>query len=146
MSAILTSEVAAGDVTIVPEPTPVHKEPLKLSGALDQYKSFEVTPVIGREYPEANLKEWLESPDSDALLRDLAITSMSQFPDCISFCKLMKHSLAPRCSLFPQTRRPDQRPSKTTHPKNRRTLRQTSNIQTTHPPSRQQRPNFRRQR
>ena len=80
MSATLTSEVAAGDITIVPEPTPVHKESLKLSGVLDQFKSFEVTPVIGREYPEANLKEWLESPDSDALLQDLATTSGSIHP------------------------------------------------------------------
>ena len=77
MSATLTSEVAAGDVTIVPESTPVHKKPMKLTGVLDSFKSFEVTPVIGREYPDANLKEWLESPDSDALLRDLAITSTS---------------------------------------------------------------------
>jgi hypothetical protein len=80
MSATLTSEVAAGDITIVPEPNPIHKEPLKLSGVLDHFKSFEVTPVVGREYPEANLKEWLESPDSDALLRDLAITSASVHP------------------------------------------------------------------
>ncbi|OJD34292.1 family taurine catabolism dioxygenase [Diplodia corticola] len=51
-----------------------HREPLKLSGALDQYEHFDVTPVIGREFPSANLKEWLEAPNSDELLRDLAIT------------------------------------------------------------------------
>ncbi|KAF2730601.1 putative TfdA family taurine dioxygenase [Polyplosphaeria fusca] len=50
------------------------REPLQLKGALDQYKSFDVTPVIGREFPEANLKEWLRAPNSDELLRDLAIT------------------------------------------------------------------------
>lgn len=49
--------------------------PLQLSGVLDQFKSFDVTPVIGKEFPEANLKEWLEAPNSDELLRDLAITS-----------------------------------------------------------------------
>ncbi|PSR82931.1 TfdA family taurine catabolism dioxygenase TauD [Coniella lustricola] len=49
-------------------------EPLKLSGALDSYKSFEVTPIIGREFPEANLVEWLNAPNSDELIRDLAIT------------------------------------------------------------------------
>lgn len=75
MSTTLASEVATAELKIVPESTPVHKEPLKLTGMLEQFKSFEVTPVIGREYPEASLKEWLESPNADALLRDLAITS-----------------------------------------------------------------------
>jgi alpha-ketoglutarate-dependent taurine dioxygenase len=50
------------------------KEPLQLSGVLDQYDSFDVTPIIGREFPTANLKEWLRAANSDALLRDLAIT------------------------------------------------------------------------
>jgi hypothetical protein len=51
-----------------------HKEPLKLSGALDKYESFDVTPVIGHEFVDANLAEWLRAPNSDELLRDLAIT------------------------------------------------------------------------
>lgn len=55
------------------------KEPLKLSGSLESFESFDVTPVIGREFPTANLKEWLDSPNSDALLRDLAITSMHPY-------------------------------------------------------------------
>jgi alpha-ketoglutarate-dependent taurine dioxygenase len=50
------------------------REPLKLSGALDAYESFDVTPVIGREFPTAKLDEWLAGPNSDELLRDLAIT------------------------------------------------------------------------
>ena len=50
-------------------------KPLKLSGALDKFKSFDVTPVIGREFPDLNLVALMESPESDALLRDLAITS-----------------------------------------------------------------------
>ncbi|KAL1614755.1 hypothetical protein SLS54_009512 [Diplodia seriata] len=54
--------------------TSTHREPLKLSGVLDQYDQFDVTPVIGKEFPNANLKEWLEAPNSDELLRDLAIT------------------------------------------------------------------------
>lgn len=52
-----------------------HKEPLKPSGALDKYDSFDVTPVIGREFRGVNLKEWLEAPNSDDLIRELAITS-----------------------------------------------------------------------
>lgn len=51
------------------------REPLQLKGVLDKYKSFDVTPVIGREFVDVNLKDWLEAPDSDDLLRDLAITS-----------------------------------------------------------------------
>ncbi|OAA67118.1 Taurine catabolism dioxygenase TauD/TfdA [Niveomyces insectorum RCEF 264] len=52
----------------------VHREPLKLSGALDDQVAFDVTPTIGREFPKANLVEWLNAPNADALLRDLAIT------------------------------------------------------------------------
>ena len=54
-----------------------HKEPLKLSGALDQFESFDVTPIIGREFVGANLAEWLRASNSDELIRDLAITSTS---------------------------------------------------------------------
>ena len=63
----------------VQESTPAvktqHKEPLKLSGALDAFESFDVTPVIGREFSGVNLAEWLRAPNTDELLRDLAITS-----------------------------------------------------------------------
>lgn len=54
--------------------TNLQKEPLQLKGVLDQYESFDVTPVIGKEFPSASLKEWLQAPNSDELLRDLAIT------------------------------------------------------------------------
>ncbi|ETS81735.1 hypothetical protein PFICI_06737 [Pestalotiopsis fici W106-1] len=50
------------------------RSPLQLRGVLDNFESFDVTPVIGREFPNASLKEWLEAPNSDELLRDLAIT------------------------------------------------------------------------
>ena len=53
----------------------VHREPLQLSNALDSYESFDVTPVIGREFPSANLVDWLNAPNADELIRDLAITS-----------------------------------------------------------------------
>lgn len=51
------------------------REPLKLAGVLDKYKSFEVTPVIGKEFVDAQLSEWLAAENSDELIRDLAITS-----------------------------------------------------------------------
>ncbi len=52
-----------------------HREPLILSGALDHFESFDVTPVIGREFVGVNLAKWIRAPNSNELLRDLAITS-----------------------------------------------------------------------
>lgn len=52
-----------------------HKDPLKPSGLLDRYKQFDVTPVIGLEFVDADLAEWLRAPNSDDLIRELAITS-----------------------------------------------------------------------
>jgi hypothetical protein len=48
---------------------------LKLKGVLKPLKQFMVTPTVGTEFPEANLVEMLNAPNSDELLRDLAITS-----------------------------------------------------------------------
>ncbi|KAK4209979.1 taurine catabolism dioxygenase [Rhypophila decipiens] len=68
-------EVAATPIVpVVTKGSSATRGPLKLSGALDSFESFEVTPVIGREYPTANLVDFLEAPNSDELLRDLAIT------------------------------------------------------------------------
>ncbi|KAJ5165765.1 hypothetical protein N7492_006061 [Penicillium capsulatum] len=52
----------------------LERAPLSLSGALDAFESFDVTPVIGREFPNANLRDFLRVPNSDELLRDLAVT------------------------------------------------------------------------
>lgn len=46
-------------------------EPLKYSGSLDHYKHFDVTNVIGREFPDLQLTDIL---NDDNKLRDLAIT------------------------------------------------------------------------
>lgn len=77
MSTVTETAHVALDEVKEKIPTLRRKEPLQLTGALDKYESFDVTPVIGREFPDANLKEWLEAPNSDELLRDLAITSES---------------------------------------------------------------------
>jgi hypothetical protein len=66
--------------TTTPVPAPEgkvqSKKPwVKSTGVLDQYESFEVTPVIGREFPHADLVSWLQAPNSDELLRELALTS-----------------------------------------------------------------------
>jgi hypothetical protein len=55
----------------------------KSSGALDHFEHFEVTPVIGREYPHANLVQWLKSENSDALLKELALTSTFSTPSIL---------------------------------------------------------------
>jgi hypothetical protein len=44
--------------------------PLTYSGTLDSYQSFDVTSVIGREFPNLQLTEIL---NDDAKIRDLAI-------------------------------------------------------------------------
>lgn len=51
------------------------QQPIPLTGTLDQFESFDITPVIGREFPKANLVDWLNAPNSDELLRELAVTS-----------------------------------------------------------------------
>ncbi|KAJ9151209.1 TauD-domain-containing protein [Pleurostoma richardsiae] len=58
----------------LPELETNHKEPLTLKGVLDQFVSFDVTPVIGREYVNVDLVKWLRAPNSNDLIRDLAIT------------------------------------------------------------------------
>ncbi|RAO67585.1 uncharacterized protein BHQ10_003597 [Talaromyces amestolkiae] len=47
------------------------REPLKYSGSLDEYKSFDVTPIIGREFSDVQLTDIL---NDDQKLRDLAVT------------------------------------------------------------------------
>lgn len=72
------TEVNTAPVVPVPTKGAAIREPLQLSGALDAQESFDVTPVIGREFPKANLVEWLNAPNADDLIRDLAITSESR--------------------------------------------------------------------
>lgn len=50
------------------------RTPLKYSGSLDKFRSEDLTPVIGTEFPKTNIvDDLLESPDADRLLRDLAV-------------------------------------------------------------------------
>jgi hypothetical protein len=62
------------------------RQPLEYRGKLDEFNSFDVTPVIGREFPDAKLVDWLQAPNSDELLRDLAVTStqISSLPGKLS--------------------------------------------------------------
>ncbi|KAK4544701.1 hypothetical protein LTR36_003950 [Oleoguttula mirabilis] len=52
--------------------------PVTPTGALDKYDSFDLTPVIGREFPDANLVDWLQSSNADELLKELAYTISSR--------------------------------------------------------------------
>lgn len=49
--------------------------PCELGGHLKDHRSFKSTPVIGTEFPDANLAEWLTARNSYDLVRDLALTS-----------------------------------------------------------------------
>jgi alpha-ketoglutarate-dependent taurine dioxygenase len=52
---------------------PVYKvEPLKSNGALDHVKNFEVTPAIGQEFPEIQIKDIISAPNSDEILQEFA--------------------------------------------------------------------------
>ncbi|TVY15199.1 Alpha-ketoglutarate-dependent taurine dioxygenase [Lachnellula arida] len=60
------------------EPVPSKQQtrtPLKLSGALEPFESRDLTAVIGTEFKNVQLVDWLSAPNSDEILRDLAITS-----------------------------------------------------------------------
>lgn len=55
---------------------------LESTGSLDKFDWDDVTPVIGREFPETRIVEdILDQPNADELLRDLAITSMYNRPE-----------------------------------------------------------------
>ncbi|KAL2001522.1 hypothetical protein VTN02DRAFT_1663 [Thermoascus thermophilus] len=69
-------QVPTGPVSTADQPkaTPAQpqliREPLKYSGSLDEYRHFDVTPVIGTEFPEVQLTDIL---NDDNKIRDLAI-------------------------------------------------------------------------
>ncbi|WFD45003.1 hypothetical protein MPSI1_003679 [Malassezia psittaci] len=51
------------------------RAPLKASGLLDSLYEFdEITPVMGRTYPELQLRDLVHHEKADELIRDLAIT------------------------------------------------------------------------
>ncbi|KAF1813446.1 TauD-domain-containing protein [Eremomyces bilateralis CBS 781.70] len=69
-SAVVAPPVTEQEVPIVTKGRP---QPLKSSGLLDQFEQFDVTPVIGTEFSTANLVEWINSPNADELLKELAV-------------------------------------------------------------------------
>lgn len=67
----VTSPLAQGDSANIKTPTGSFPTPLKYSGSLDNYEHFDVTAVIGREFPKLQLSEVV---NDDTKIRDLAIT------------------------------------------------------------------------
>jgi hypothetical protein len=122
------------------------REPLSLSGALDRFEHVESTPVIGREYADVNVvNDILNAEDSDALIRDLAITSMPLTKSAITR-KLTYRSLPAWRCILPSTRQPHRRPPEGACPASRRTQWQTIRVDTAHPPITQQFARVRHQR
>ena len=100
--------VSNGEAKEIRESThhPSHSPPLQLEGVLKEFKSFDVTPVIGKEFPEAKLAEWLRAPNSDELIRDLAITSpFISYPHTSISTDSQTTSLPAGCCIFPRPRR-----------------------------------------
>ncbi|KAI1426737.1 TfdA family taurine dioxygenase [Xylaria sp. FL1777] len=74
MSAQQNGSYENGTNGHLPETPKLRREPLKNSGSIDHLEYVDVTPIIGREYPTAKIKDILAAPNSDQQLRDLAIT------------------------------------------------------------------------
>ncbi|TQW01289.1 hypothetical protein V2A60_002296 [Cordyceps javanica] len=69
------SPTAVDSTLVVPVPTKGKvTAPLQVTGALQSLESVELSPTLGREYPKADLVELLRAPNSDELIRDLAVT------------------------------------------------------------------------
>lgn len=135
-----------GSVQDTARPKSLKVEPLKLKGVLDQYKSFDITPCLGREFHEdVQLADLIQAENSDELLRDLAITSMCnlqhstlrqrrQYQPCdILKLTISPHSLPKKCSSIPQTNTSNQRPPKRTSPTSRSPRRQATYLWPTYP-------------
>lgn len=71
----MTPSLEADSKAVSPVKSGMIKEPLKVSGALPP-DYFDVTSIIGREYPTLQLTELMNSPRRDEYVRDLAITGM----------------------------------------------------------------------
>ncbi|TPX57231.1 hypothetical protein SpCBS45565_g08245 [Spizellomyces sp. 'palustris'] len=52
----------------------LQRQPLRTSGVLDKNVHVDLTVNIGREYPSVQIKDLLNAPNADELIRDLAIT------------------------------------------------------------------------
>jgi hypothetical protein len=66
----VASPVPANPISVKSTTSSRLSGPLKYSGTLDEYEQFDVTAVIGREFPSLQLSTILHD---DAKIRDLAV-------------------------------------------------------------------------
>lgn len=107
MTPVATSDLVVGSAPANKKSFP---EPLKLSGVLNKFTTEDTTPVIGREFVNVNIvDDLLKAPNSDELLRDVAITSKS-LPNLLPVLSNnpTNHflSLPTRRGLLPRPRQP----------------------------------------
>ena len=145
--AAMAKERTQASKSLNPSPdkhkTETPRQPLKSTGALEQYEYFDVTPIIGREFPKADIVEWLQASNSDELLRELALTS-TLLPRLTTMhstllTKQARTSLPTRCRLLPRPRKPHAGSPKTANPKYWAPLRETLRLRVAHQPSSQPR-------
>jgi hypothetical protein len=109
----------------VPRLTKKITTPLKSTGSLDGFGKFDVTNVIGTEFREGiQVAELLTAPNSDDLIRDLAILGISPF-------FLSNPSLAKRSSIFPISGDHNET-ARTVGHSTWRIIRETSDLKVTH--------------
>lgn len=58
---------------IAADTTQLRFKPMKYGGSLDHLEYVEVTPIIGREYTKAKIKDILTADNSEEQIRDLAV-------------------------------------------------------------------------
>jgi len=56
-----------------PAPNELRFEPMKYGGSLDHLEYVEVTPIIGREYSKAKIRDILHADNAEEQIRDLAV-------------------------------------------------------------------------
>lgn len=78
MSSTSTTTLLANDEAHLALSVRASTEPLVPTGVLDKYEHVDLTPVIGREYPNVQLTDLLKAENADELIRELAIISQCQ--------------------------------------------------------------------
>lgn len=66
-------ETQRNNMAEIDKSTELRFKPMIYQGSLDHLIYVEVTPIIGREYPEAKIKDILQASNAEQQLRDLAI-------------------------------------------------------------------------
>ena len=68
-----TAPAAAGSLSLRNSNSNPTRTPLRSTGALTHLKQFDSTPIIGREFPDAQLTDLLAALNADDLLSELAV-------------------------------------------------------------------------